>query len=377
MRAYLDHASTSPLRPQALEAMLPWLDGRAGIVADPGRVHTEGRVVRHAIEQAREQVAALVGARNREVVFTSGATEAANAAVFGAMELAGDRGLIGCSAVEHSCVRDASTRHRTVDIAVDRHARIDVASVEAALDAGATLVHCQWVNHEVATIQPVAALASMCRERDVLLHVDGAQAVGHLPIAFGDLGIDLMSISGHKFGAPTGIGALIVRRGLRLEPFIVGGAQERARRAGMENVAAIIGFGAACGAVAGTLADEAERQRSLTERVLDAATAVEGITRFGHPIECAPHIGCFGIEGVEAEPVLLGLDQEGIAAHSGSSCSAESLEPSPVLEAMGVDADRSLRISVGWTTSADEVEIFATKFPDVVRRLRALGSSDG
>lgn len=377
MRAYLDHASTSPLRPQALEAMLPWLDGRAGVAADPGRVHTEGRIVRHAIEQAREQVAALVGGRNREIVFTSGATEAANAAVFGAMQQAGDAGLIACAPVEHSCVRDASERHRVVPISVDSLGRIEVVSVERALVAGATLVHCQWANHEVATLQPVAEVAALCRDRGVLLHVDAAQAVGHTPVAFDDLGIDLMSVSAHKFGGPTGIGALVVRRGLRLAPFVVGGAQERARRAGMENIAAIAGFGAACEAVSASLPTEADAQRRLTERVAAAATAVEGVVAFGDTDARVPHIVCFGIEGVEAEPVLLGLDQDGVAAHSGSSCSAESLEPSPVLEAMGVDADRSLRVSVGWSTTAEDVELFATKFPDVVQRLRSLGGRPG
>ena len=376
MRAYLDHASTSPLRPQALEAMLPWLDGRAGVPADPGRVHTEGRVVRHAIESAREQVAALVGARNREIVFTSGATEAANAAVFGAMASADEEAEIACAAVEHSCVRDPSERHRVIPLAVDGSGRIDLASVEEAVAAGATLVHCQWANHEVATVQPVADVAALCRERGVLLHVDAAQAVGHLEVAFDDLGIDLMSVSGHKFGAPTGIGALVVRRGLRLAPFVLGGAQERARRAGMENLAAIVGFGAACDAVMSSLPQEAAHQRRMSERAVAAATAVEGVSAFGDLEDRAPHIVCFGIAGVEAEPVLLGLDQSGVAAHSGSSCAAESLEPSPVLEAMGVEAARSLRISVGWSTTAEDLNLFATKFPEVVQRLRALGSSD-
>ncbi|MFP5326047.1 MAG: cysteine desulfurase family protein [Acidimicrobiia bacterium] len=375
MRAYLDHASTSPLRPEALDAMLPWLNGRAGIAADPGRVHTEGRVVRHAIEVAREQVAALVGARSREVVFTSGATEAANAAVWGAMSVVDPGSAIACAPVEHSCVRDASARHRVIALAVDSVGRLDVASVEAAIDDGARLVHCQWANHEVATLQPVAEVAALCRERGVLLHVDAAQAVGHVPVDFTGAGIDLMSVSGHKFGAPTGMGALIVRRGLRLDPLVVGGAQERARRAGMENVAAIAGFGAAASAVAGSLVTEGPTQRAFTETILRAATAVEGITPFGDLTDRAPHIVCFGIGGVEAEPELLGLDQEGVAAHSGSSCSAESLEPSPVLEAMGVDAERSLRVSVGWSTSPAEVDLFVTKFAGVVQRLRALGSS--
>lgn len=225
--------------------MLPWMGA-----ADPGRVHTEGRMARAAIEDAREKVAALLGARPREVVFTSGATEAANAAVYG---------------------------------------------------------------------------------------------------------------------------ALLVRRGLRLPPMILGGEQERARRAGLENVPAIIGFGAAAEAVLAA-PDEAGRNRDQSARILSAASAVDGVIAYGpaDPAARLPHIVCVGVEGVEAEPILLGLDQSGVAAHSGSSCSSESLEPSPVLEAMGVDADHSLRISVGWSTTDADIAAFEEAFPAVVARLRAL-----
>ena len=359
-RHYLDHASTSPARPEVVEAMLPWLSGEHA--ADPGRVHTEGRMARAAIEHAREQVGALVGARPREVVFTSGATEAINAVSFGAP------GPVAVAPVEHSAVRDSAARHDVVELAVDSLGRIDLASVDEALDRGARIVHCQWGNHEVGTLQPVREVVERCRARDVLVHVDAAQAVGRVAVDFRALEADLLSISAHKFGGAKGIGALIVRRGLRLDPFIVGGEQERARRAGMENVPAIVGFGAAA---ALPIVDTA----SLVPRLAAAACAVDGVVRYGdaEPDKALPHILCVGVDGVEAEAVLLGLDQAGIAAHSGSSCSSESLEPSPVLQAMGVEAERSLRLSVGWSTTEEDVDAFADAFPRVVARLRSLG----
>lgn len=343
--------------------MVPWLSGVRA--ADPGRVHTEGRMARAAVEEARQQVAALLGARSREVVFTSGATEAINAAVFGT------DGPVACAAVEHSAVRDASARHDVVEVAVDSAGRIDVGSVRAAIDTGVRLVHCQWGNHEVGTLQPVAGVVELCRERGVLVHVDAASAAGHLPIAFDDLGADLMSVSAHKLGGPKGIGALLVRRGLRIDPMLVGGDQERARRAGLENVPAIVGFGAAASAV--DVESEAARNRAQTERALAGALTVDGVRAYGSAgDDRLPHLVCVGVDGVEAEAVLLGLDQAGVAAHSGSACSSESLEPSPVLQAMGVDADRSLRVSVGWSTTDADIDAFVSAFPGVVERLRAL-----
>src|SRR4051794_25501435 len=345
--------------------MVPWLGG----AADPGRVHTEGRLARAAVEDARAKVAALLGARQREVVFTSGATEAINAAVWGAAE----RGShMVCAAIEHSAVRDAAARYDVTWVGVDRLGRVDAHQVMEAVRPDTALVNLQWGNHEVGTLQPVLEVVSDCRERGVLVHVDAAQAAGRMPVAFGELGADLMSVSAHKFGGPQGVGALLVRRGLRLRPLLVGGEQERARRAGMENVAALAGFGAAAAVLAepGRLDAEEAPARSQTRRVLENLPA--GVVAYGDTDVLLPQLVCLGVEGVEAEAVLLGLDQAGIAAHSGSACSSESLEPSPVLEAMGVDADRSLRVSVGWSSSPDDVERFVEVFPGIVERLRGL-----
>ncbi|HEX4217742.1 MAG TPA: aminotransferase class V-fold PLP-dependent enzyme [Acidimicrobiales bacterium] len=388
VRYYLDHASTTPLRPEASAAMSAWRD--SGITADPGRVHTEGRIARATLEDARDQVAEFFGVRPRQVVFTSGGTEAINAAVWGAARAR--PGPMLCAAVEHSAVRDASARSGPVlGLDVDRLGRIHPDTVTGAL-AGAraqfgqpvSLVQCQWANHEVGTVQPVPEVIDRCRQTEapVLVHVDAVAAAGHVPCDLGALDADLVSVSAHKLGGPPGIGALVVRRGLRIEPFLVGGEQERARRAGFENVAAAVGFAAAVTALAGsgTADGEEAAARRLAGRLREAALAVPGVTEYGdteyedteHRV---PHIVCLGVEGVEAEPVLLGLDQAGIAVHSGSSCSSESLEPSPVLEAMGVDADRSLRLSVGWSTSDADVDAFAAAFPRVVADLRALRSA--
>lgn len=377
-RHYLDHASTSPIRPEAMAAVWAWMGGPGA--ADPARVHTEGRMARGAIEEARAHLAALLHARPRQVVFTSGATEAANAAVWGAVR-ARPGGAIVLAAVEHSCVRDASRRHApVVQVAVDRLGRVDPdrfgdALAKAQADHGpVALAHCQWGNPEVGTLQPLEPIMARARSAGVPTHVDAAAAVGHVPVDLEALGADLVSVSSHKLGGPKGLGALVVGRGVRWDPFIVGGDQERGRRAGLENTPAIVGLGAVAELLAtGTrLADEERRARAATARVLDRLAAMDGVVGYGDPSDRLPHIAALGVEGVEAEAVLLGLDQAGIAAHSGSACSSESLAPSPVLAAMGLDADRSLRVSVGWSTTDADIDAVLRALPEVVRQLRAL-----
>jgi cysteine desulfurase len=371
-RSYLDHASTSPLRPEARDALVAALD----VVGDPGRIHAEGLTARVMVEQAREQVAGLLGARPREVVFTGGATEAIAAACWGAAARGGHQVV---PAIEHSAVRLAAARHGAVTVVpVDRAGRVAVDDLLAAVGDDTALVHLQWGNHEVGTVQPVVEAVAACRERGVLVHVDAAQAVGRLPVAFRALGADLLSVSAHKFGGPPGVGALLVRQGLRLRPLLVGGDQERARRAGLENLPALAGFGAAGAALAsgGAAAIEAEaaEQRRLTGRILAAvgSPGFEGLLVYGDPDARLPHIVCLGVEGIEPQAVLLGLDRAGVAAHSGSACSSESLEPSPVLEAMGLDAHHSLRLSVGWSTTDADVDRLLDALPRVLADLRVL-----
>lgn len=363
------------MRPVALEAMLPFLREHH---ADPGRLHAEGRVTRVALEEAREQVAALFGARPREVVFAASGTEAVNAAVWGAVGRAGDPAHVVTTAVEHSAVLDACRRAPAdvTVVGVDEVGRFDAGAVAEAVQDDTALVSVQLANHEVGTLQPVADVVHACRERgEALVHVDACMAVGHVAVDFGTLGADLLSVTAHKMGGPKGAGALLIRRGLRLPQLIVGGAQERARRGGLEDVPAMVGFGAVAAELAadGRLETEADVARRLTERVAaEAPRLVPGVVRYGDDDERVPHLVCLGIEGVEAEPVLLGLDQRGVAVHSGSACSSEMLEPSPILEAMGLDAEHSLRVSVGWDSTGDDVDALLDALPAVVDGLRAL-----
>ncbi len=371
MRHYLDHASTSPLRPEARDAWRSALDEPA---ADPGRLHADALRVRAAIEQHRDEVARFLGTRNRAVIFTSGATESITAAVSGAAERCG---RVAYAMVEHSAVRAASDRwfppDRVAVLPVDRNGRIDPGAAASASADGPVLVHVQWVNHEVGTVQPVAKVVAAARECGALVHVDAAQAVGRIPIDFDGLGADLLSASAHKFGGPPGLGVLVVRRGLRLRPLLQGAAQERGRRAGLENIPAIAALGATTVALdPARLSDEYARVAALSGRLRAGLAGLAGVTLHGDPDLSVPHIISAGIEGIEPQAVLLGLDRAGIAAHSGSACAGEELEPSPVLRAMGVEADRSLRLSLGWSSTDADVDGVLDALPDVIDRLRRL-----
>jgi cysteine desulfurase len=378
-RVYLDHASTTPARPEAVAALSRWAALPPG---DPGRLHEEGRIVRDALEEARAEVAGLLGAFPRQVVFTSGATEAINAAVWGATRAAPGAPVL-CAAVEHSAVRDASARLAPVeDLPVDGTGRLDVEDLRARLQATAlprpSLVHCQWANHEVGTLQPVHEVVALCREAGVTVHVDAAAACGHVPTDLGALDADLVSVSAHKFGGAPGAGALVVRRGSRFEPLLVGGAQERGRRGGLEPIPALLAFGAAAAALASdggrALQEEAGVAQRQIATMVHGALAVDGVEVVGaaDPEDRLPYLICLGVHGVEAEPVLIGLDRGGVAVHSGSACSSEAIEPSPVLEAMGADPSHSLRVSVGWTSTDGDGAAFVNTFARVVADLRAL-----
>jgi cysteine desulfurase len=242
------------------------------------------------------------------------------------------------------------------------------------MEARTGLVHCQAGNHEVGTRQPVDEVVAAVGGR-ALVHSDASQAVGRVAFDFRASGLDLVSFDGHRLGGPAGVGVLLVRRGVRLDPLLVGGDQERARRAGMESVAAVVGLAAALTDAVGALPAEGERQRALTEAIVAWAGRSDGVAVLGDPEHRLPHLVCLGLEGVEPQPVLLGLDAAGVAVHSGSSCSSEALEPSPVLEAMGAEAHRSLRVSVGWDTRTEDVERFCTEAGRIVADLRALAAS--
>ncbi|MCY4258436.1 MAG: cysteine desulfurase family protein [bacterium] len=396
MRHYLDHASTSPVRPEVVAAMNRWWNASHG---DPSRMHAEALTARTEIEQARQQVADFFGARPREVIFTSGATEAISTAVWGAANRASHQVL---SAVEHSAVRlsvqrlceqpaqstrthtqptapkQAQPAHTATIVGVDQFGRVSPTDMAAAIQESTAVVHCQWANHEVGTIQPVAEVVQACKQRspDVLVHLDAASAAGKVAVNFGASGADLMSVSAHKFGGPSGIGALLVRRGLRLVPLLEGGDQERARRAGLENGAAIAGFATACTVLShGGLEQEAAQAEIQTNLLRRALNELKGVRVFGHPSERLAHLLCVGISDVEPQAVLIALDKAGVAAHSGSSCTSESLEPSPVLKAMQADAQHSLRFSVGWNTTPQNITAAANALTQALTNLRQLQSN--
>lgn len=373
-RHYLDYASSAPIRPIAIAAMIEMLRLPA---ADPGRMHTEALIIREALELARQSVADLCGARASEVVFTSSGTEALVSAVSGS--LMSRPGTVIASAVEHSAIRLTAQRaDRLRLVPVDGHGRIDPSDVTAAIDdeqrhgRDVSLVACQLANHEVGTIQPVTEIIESSRARGVRTLIDAAAAAGTVEIDMRALGADFLALSGHKIGAPPGTGALLIRRGVRIAPLLLGGEQERARRGGLENTPAAVALGAVCAELSETRATEAAEAKRLTDQIRTALASVPGITEFGHPDHRLAHLVCIGIDDVEPQAIILGLDQRGVAVHSGSACASEGLEPSPVLEAMGVDAHRSLRISVGWDSTDADTDAVIKYLPAVLGELRQL-----
>lgn len=376
-RVYLDSASVAPLRPVARAAMTAALDLPT---ADPGRLHTEAMEVRAHLEHARDQVAGLLGARPSEVILNASASEGIATVVRGTLKgSTGSTAVVVGSAVEHSAVRLAAGDH-FVPIPITGEGLVEVGALEAVLtrvhDQGrqVALVAIQMGNHEMGAVQDLPGLLPVAQEREIPTLVDAAQAAPWVPIAVRSLEPTFLTISGPKLGGPLGSGALVVKRGKRTAPLIVGGSQERGRRAGLENVPAAIGLGAACEELTSTLTDEIEHVGSLTLHLRNGLALVPGVSLFGPMATSArlPHLVCCGIEGVEPQAVLIELDRAGIAAHSGSACASEDLEPSPVLAAMGVDADHSLRLSAHRESTTADIDRVLEVLPGILERLRSL-----
>jgi cysteine desulfurase len=360
-RVYLDWNATAPLRPEAREAMLATLD----LAGNPSSIHAEGRAARRVVENAREQVAALVGARPEDVVFTSGGTEANMLAL---TPDASARLLV--SAIEHpSVLAGGRFPAKSVErLPVTRRGTIDLAVLErrlADLADSRVLVSLLYANNETGVVQPVSEAARVIREARALLHCDAVQAAGRIPIEINAIGADLLTLSGHKIGGPKGVGAL-VRRGDALyeptDPLIRGGGQERGRRAGTENVAGIAGFGAAAAAARSQMASAGPRMAALRDRLearLEAATPTMMI--FGAGTERLPNTTLFTVSGMKAETAVIAFDLEGIAVSSGAACSSGKVQPSHVLSAMGVPpelARGAVRVSLGPTTTESEIDRF-------------------
>jgi cysteine desulfurase len=379
MSVYLDHAATTPLRPEVLEAMQPYLTEHWG---NPSSIHASGRQARRGLDESRETVAQLLGAKPREIVFTSGGTESDNLAIKGSAWAASARARhIVTTEVEHKAVLHACAmmeRHGfdVTYLPVDRYGRVDPADVTAAITDRTALVSVMYANNEVGTVQPVQAIGAICRERRVLFHVDAVQAGGFLPLDVDSLQVDLLSLGAHKLYGPKGVGALFVRQGTQLLPQQSGGSQERQRRAGTENVAGIVGFARALELAQGDPpARDVENARlaGLRDTLIAGLTSIPMVSLTGDPDDRLPNNASVVIGGVEGGDLVAALDLEGIEASTGSACTTGSAEPSHVLLAMGIDeeiAHGSLRMTAGRATTADDVGRAIEVTRAVVGRLR-------
>jgi cysteine desulfurase len=367
-RAYLDFNATAPLRVQARAAMMAALD----VTGNPSSVHAEGRLARRLVEEARQDVADLLGASPRHVVFTSGGTEANLFALSPWIEAAGDphpRDRLLISAIEHPSVRCGGSfpSDKIEELDVSASGIIDLEALKRRLSAGASagdrpLVSIMLANNESGIIQPIQAAASLVHAIGGLLHVDAVQAAGRVACSIAELDADLLTVSAHKLGGPKGVGALVRREGVVPRPIVRGGGQERGLRAGTENVAAIAGFGAAAAAARARLVDEAVCMRALRDRLEAGLRVISSDTIiFGADVERLPNTVLFAVPGAKAETAVIAFDLEGIAVSSGAACSSGKVQPSHVLAAMGVDpllARGAIRVSLGPQTTEIEVDCF-------------------
>ena len=378
-RIYLDHAATTPLSARAREALLPLLE--AGI-ANPSSPHLEGRAAKDALEEARSSVSRTLGCRPREVIFTSGATEAAAIGMHGAawpMAQAGRKRIV-VSAVEHPAVMETAEAMAAMGleleiVPVDALGRVDPEAFLAAAREDTALAALMLASHEAGVVQPVAEVAEALRSRRIPLVCDACLGPGRLPVARSDLPADLLLLSGHKFGGPVGSGALVVRRGVRVAPFLHGGLQEERLRPGTENVPGCAALAAALAEACAARPERAARYSALIDGFLGGLADLEGMTPLGSPDHRVPGIVTLEVGGVEGEAAMINMDLEGFAVATGSTCALGSSDPSPGLLAMGLSKRRAastLRISVGEGTTTKHMDSAASTLGRVVLRLRAL-----
>ena len=378
-RSYLDYAATTPVAPDVLAAMLPYFQDSPG---NPSAIYAEGQQARQAVEAARGSVAKLINARDDEILFLSGGTEADNMALSGILNANGCKGRhIITTAIEHHAVLE--TCHfleqqgtSVTTLPVDGNGILDPDLVAKAIRPDTAVVSVIMANNEIGTIQNLSEISQVTRQKGVYLHTDAVQAVGRIPVDVQALGVDLLSISAHKLYGPKGVGALYVRKGSRISPILWGGGQERGKRSGTENVPGIVGLGRATELAAATMTSEAERLAVLRDRLMAGVLATVPETRLnGHPTQRLPNNANFSFDYVEGESVCLNLDLAGVSASPGSACSSTSTTPSHVLLALGLpqhQAFGSLRLSLGrWTTDAD-IDRVLEVLPGIVARLRAM-----
>jgi cysteine desulfurase len=381
-RIYLDNAATTGVRREALDAMLPFLTDR---YANPSSPHSSGQMARRALDGAREKTAAAIGAKPSEIVFTGGGSEADSLAIFGIMDAYAERGkgFITC-AIEHHAVLHAADalRRRGADVTVlpvDADGFVDPEALRAALTDDTVLVSIMHANNEIGVIQRVRELADVAHSRGALVHTDAIQSVGHIAVDVGDLGVDALTMSAHKFEGPKGVGALYVKRGVRVRPRVVGGSQEFGKRAGTENVAGIVALAAALSVAIEELDDCSRRVRGLRDTFVDASLErIPGAALNGSRERRLPNNASLRFAGCDASALMMALDLAGIEVSTGSACTSGSLEPSHVLTAIGLEPEAArgtVRFSLGRTTSRDDIETVVGVLPGAVANMRRVSAS--
>lgn len=376
---YVDNNATTMVAPEVLDAMLPYFSTYYG---NPSSMHSFGGDVAGAINAARNSVAELIGAQPEEIVFTSCGTESDGTAIRAAIESYPHKKHIVTSRVEHPAVKNlyetlSKKGYRATFVPVDRHGRLDIDYLYDSLSDETAIVSLMWGNNETGVIFPVEEISREVKSRGILFHTDAVQAVGKIPIKVGETGVDMLSLSGHKFHSPKGIGALYIRKGTKFSPFMIGGHQERGRRGGTENTASIIGLGKAAELAAAHLAqngyERISRMRDRLEQTL--LDKIPNAMVNGDPANRLPNTTSVAFEYVEGEAILLMMNEHGICASSGSACTSGSLEPSHVLRAMGVPftaAHGSIRFSLSRYNTEEEIDVILEKLPPVIARLREL-----
>ncbi len=376
---YMDNAATTATRPEVLEAMLPYFTQTFG---NPSSIHGVGREARKAVEAARKQVADAIGAEPREIYFSAGGSESDNWAIRLGCEAMSKKGkhvitsAIEHHAVLHTCEAMEKEGYRVTYLPVDEFGSVSVQDVENAICDDTALITIMAANNEIGTLQPIKEIAEVAKAHGVLFHTDAVQAIGAVPVNVKELGVDMLSMSGHKFHGPKGVGALYVRKGIKMSNLIHGGAQERGFRAGTENLPAIVGIGKAIELAVAELPEYARKMTALRDRLIDGLTErIPEIRLNGHRTQRLPGNVNISIRYLEGESILMRLDLAGIEASSGSACTSGSLDPSHVLLAIGLPheiAHGSLRLSLGMENTEEEVEAVLEKLPDIVKNLRAM-----
>ena len=378
-RIYLDHAATTPTRPEVVKAMLPFF---ADAFGNPSSIHSYGQEAKGAMEEARTKVAELIGARSEEIIFTSGGTESDNYALKGvafANEYKGNH--IITTSIEHHAVLEVCKflgrrGFRITYLPVDKYGLVDPDDVRKAITDKTILISAMHASNEVGTIEPISEMGKIAKEAGVYFHTDAVQTVGHIPVNVDELKVDLLSISAHKLYGPKGAGGLYVRKGTKLVPLMHGGEHERRRRAGTENVPGIVGLGKAAELAGQEIGKEAERLAYLRDKLIEGLVErIDHIRLNGHPRKRLPNNVNVSIDFVEGESMLLNLDLEGICASTGSACSSASLEPSHVLLALGLSPEQahgSLRFTFGRENTEADVERVLEVLPGIVAKLRAM-----